>query len=95
MLGSGICILSAFPIIDTFFYQWPINGYIHRIQHGDWFGGKGVGLCKVKTHDGTLINVYSTHVCLLYTIIYYRYYHYKKYFFLSCMLNIIEIVMTI
>ncbi|XP_026478520.1 putative neutral sphingomyelinase [Ctenocephalides felis] len=60
--GSGVCILSAFPIIDAFFHQWSINGYIHRIQHGDWFGGKGVGLCKIRTNDGTIINIYSAHL---------------------------------
>lgn len=46
---------------DVFFHQWPLNGYIHKIHHGDWFGGKGVGLCRIRCGD-TLVNVYCTHV---------------------------------
>lgn len=59
--GSGLCILSKYPIISAFFHSWSVNGYVHRIQHGDWFGGKGVGLCKIKINDH-LINVYTAHV---------------------------------
>lgn len=61
VVGSGVCILSKHPIKETFFHQWSLNGYIHKIHHGDWFGGKGVGLCKIAFHQYT-INVYSAHV---------------------------------
>ncbi|KAJ8868525.1 hypothetical protein PR048_030053 [Dryococelus australis] len=61
VLGSGVCILSKFPIDDVFFHQWPVNGYIHKIHHGDWFGGKGVGLCQVSV-AGIRIHVYTTHL---------------------------------
>ncbi|KAH0808115.1 hypothetical protein GEV33_014666 [Tenebrio molitor] len=40
--GSGICILSRHTMEEVFFHQWPVNGYIHKIHHGDWFGGKGL-----------------------------------------------------
>ena len=33
----------------------------HKIHHGDWFGGKGVGMCTVS-HRGYTINLYVTHV---------------------------------
>ncbi|KAG5877679.1 hypothetical protein JTB14_003834 [Gonioctena quinquepunctata] len=59
--GSGVCILSKHQIEETFFHQWPLNGYIHKLQHGDWFGGKGVGLCKLKVNNFT-INVYTAHL---------------------------------
>lgn len=59
--GSGLCILSKYPITTTLFHVWAINGYIHRIQHGDWFGGKGVGLCKLSVH-GYTVNFYIAHV---------------------------------
>ncbi|XP_044255447.1 putative neutral sphingomyelinase [Tribolium madens] len=59
--GSGVCILSRHPMEDIFFHQWPVNGYIHKIHHGDWFGGKGVGLCKLKVNNYT-VNVYSAHL---------------------------------
>lgn len=63
--GSGICILSKHPIEETFFHQWSVNGYIHKFHHGDWWAGKGVGLCRLKVRDGTnnyYVNVYSTHL---------------------------------
>ncbi|KAK4005005.1 Neutral sphingomyelinase [Daphnia magna] len=61
VIGGGICILSKAKIIDVFFHAWSLNGYIHKIQHGDWFGGKGVGLCTVIYH-GLKINLYVTHL---------------------------------
>ncbi|XP_012055977.1 PREDICTED: putative neutral sphingomyelinase [Atta cephalotes] len=61
VLGSGICILSRYPIHDVMFHKWPLNGYVHKIHHGDWFGGKGVGLCKIKVFH-MYINVYITHL---------------------------------
>lgn len=61
VLGSGLCVFSKWVIQDVFFHQWPLNGYIHKIHHGDWFGGKGVGLCRIKCGD-KLINVYCTHL---------------------------------
>lgn len=59
--GSGVCILSRYQIQEVFFHQWPVNGYIHKIQHGDWFGGKGVGLCRLRIKKYN-INIYSAHV---------------------------------
>ncbi|KAM3968047.1 neutral sphingomyelinase [Aphomia sociella] len=61
VLGSGLCVFSKWMIQDVFFHQWPLNGYIHKIHHGDWFGGKGVGLCRVRCND-KLINIYCTHL---------------------------------
>ncbi|XP_044752920.1 putative neutral sphingomyelinase [Coccinella septempunctata] len=60
-MGSGICIFSKYPIVDVYFHQWAVNGYIHKIHHGDWFGGKGVGLCKLQL-DEYLVNVYTAHL---------------------------------
>lgn len=61
ILGSGLTIFSRYNIISVFFHQWSVNGYIHRIQHGDYFGGKGVGMCKIKVND-QIINVYVAHL---------------------------------
>lgn len=61
VLGSGICILSKYRIEDVMFHKWPLNGYVHKVHHGDWFGGKGVGLCRLKIHDLN-VNLYTTHL---------------------------------
>ncbi|NXM52963.1 NSMA phosphodiesterase, partial [Illadopsis cleaveri] len=49
VIGSGLCVFSRFPILDTLLYQYSLNGYPYMLQHGDWFGGKSVGLgrCSV------------------------------------------------
>ncbi|XP_045763706.1 putative neutral sphingomyelinase [Maniola jurtina] len=67
VLGSGLCVFSKWLIQDVFFHQWPLNGYIHKIHHGDWFGGKGIGLCRIKCND-RLINVYCTHLHAEYNV---------------------------
>jgi len=61
VFGSGVCIFSRYLIENVFFHQWPVNGYVHKLHHGDWFGGKGVGLCRVKCKSIS-INIYSAHV---------------------------------
>lgn len=59
--GSGLCIISRWPFEAIMFHQWSLNGYIHKIFHGDWFGGKGIGLCRIIT-QGFHINIYTTHL---------------------------------
>lgn len=61
VVGSGVCVFSKYLIQDVFFHQWPVNGYVHKLKHGDWFGGKGVGLCRIVI-DNYQINIYSAHV---------------------------------
>ncbi|XP_074660345.1 putative neutral sphingomyelinase [Tubulanus polymorphus] len=60
-IGSGTCVFSKYPIYETFYHRYPVNGHAHRIQHGDWYGGKGVGLCKI-VYNGVRINLYVTHL---------------------------------
>ncbi|KAJ6659470.1 hypothetical protein lerEdw1_018704 [Lerista edwardsae] len=61
VIGSGLCIFSKHQIRDTFLYQYSVNGYPYMLQHGDWFGGKSVGLVVLKV-CGIVINVYVTHL---------------------------------
>ena len=60
-IGSGVCVFSKLVIEDSFYHLFPLNGYFHKIQHGDWFGGKGLGMCRVSI-QGISINIYCTHV---------------------------------
>ncbi|KAI8752839.1 sphingomyelin phosphodiesterase 2-like isoform X2 [Biomphalaria glabrata] len=62
-IGSGLCVFSKHQIIETSYHQFHLNGHAHKIHHGDWFGGKGVGLCKIHILEGALdINLYCTHL---------------------------------
>ncbi|XP_039440252.1 putative neutral sphingomyelinase [Culex pipiens pallens] len=61
VVGSGLAVLSKYPIVSAFFHAWSVNGYVHRIQHGDWFGGKGVGFVKISVNE-QLVHVYAAHL---------------------------------
>ncbi|XP_062974939.1 sphingomyelin phosphodiesterase 2 [Elgaria multicarinata webbii] len=61
VFGSGLCVFSRHQILDTFLYQYSVNGYPYMFQHGDWFAGKSVGLVVLKI-QGIVFNVYVTHL---------------------------------
>ncbi|XP_062451244.1 sphingomyelin phosphodiesterase 2 [Rhea pennata] len=61
VIGSGLCVFSRFPILDTFLYQYSLNGYPYMLQHGDWFCGKSVGLVVIKISE-IVFNIYVTHL---------------------------------
>ncbi|XP_014661829.1 PREDICTED: putative neutral sphingomyelinase isoform X2 [Priapulus caudatus] len=66
-LGAGLCIFTRGEIIDTVIHRYSLNGYAHKVQHGDWFGGKCIGLCVIKL--GKLrFNVYATHLHAQYSV---------------------------
>ncbi|XP_005097465.1 sphingomyelin phosphodiesterase 2 [Aplysia californica] len=59
-IGSGLCVFSKHAITETFYHRYHLNGHAHKIFHGDWFGGKGVGLCRIHK-NGIDINLYCSH----------------------------------
>lgn len=65
-IGSGLCLFSKWPICETLYHKFDPNGYPHKVQHGDWFGGKGVGMAVIRAH-GLLVHVYVTHVCMVFS----------------------------
>lgn len=38
------------------------SGFPHKVQHGDYFGGKLIGLCKILIDNHYRVNVYTTHL---------------------------------
>uniref|UniRef100_A0A1B0B0D8 sphingomyelin phosphodiesterase n=1 Tax=Glossina palpalis gambiensis TaxID=67801 RepID=A0A1B0B0D8_9MUSC len=68
VMGSGLLVLSKFPIVSSIFHGWTVNGYFHRIQHADWFGGKGVGLCRIRVANDRYVHVYNAHLHAEYNI---------------------------
>ncbi|CAF1118727.1 unnamed protein product [Adineta steineri] len=61
LIGSGCCMFSKYPIIGVYEHRYTLNGFPHKIQHGDWFCGKLIGLCKILV-NGKIVNVYNTHL---------------------------------
>lgn len=61
VIGSGLAIFCKHRIHDTFLYRYSLNGYPYMAHHGDWFGGKAVGLAIIQIGKLTA-NVYVTHL---------------------------------
>ncbi|CAK9298357.1 unnamed protein product [Gordionus sp. m RMFG-2023] len=66
VIGSGLCILSKGPILNTIIHQYSLNGKPHKIWHGDWFGGKCATL-SILQFDSFIIHFYLTHTIAKYT----------------------------
>ena len=60
IIGSGTCIFSRTLIFDATFHEFGMNGYPHKIWHGDWFGGKGLGVCQIE-FKGFDVHLYTSH----------------------------------
>eukprot|EP00088_Acartia_fossae_P009378 TRINITY_DN14538_c0_g1_i2.p1 TRINITY_DN14538_c0_g1~~TRINITY_DN14538_c0_g1_i2.p1 ORF type:complete len:418 (+),score=69.65 TRINITY_DN14538_c0_g1_i2:24-1256(+) len=61
IVGSGTCVFSRHTILDTTFHEFSLNGYPHKINHGDWFAGKGLGVCQIL-FKGYILNVFVSHL---------------------------------
>lgn len=61
-MGSGLVTFSRFPILQVFFKRYTLNGEPHRIFHGDYFTGKGVGACRILLPSGAHLDLYNTHL---------------------------------
>ncbi|HUW62445.1 MAG TPA: endonuclease/exonuclease/phosphatase family protein [Candidatus Bathyarchaeia archaeon] len=59
-LGCGLLVLSAYPIVETFFHRYEQNGKWYKFYHGDWWAGKGVALARIALPQG-IIDFYNTH----------------------------------
>nr|XP_054774293.1 putative neutral sphingomyelinase isoform X1 [Lytechinus pictus] len=63
--NGGLCMFSKWPIVDTFYHPYSLNGYAHQVFMGDWYSAKMVALCKIDV-EGMAVNVYNTHAHALY-----------------------------
>lgn len=61
IMGSGLVTLSRWPIQQAFFKRFTLSGEPHRILHGEWFSGKGIGCCRIKLPNGRLLDFYNIH----------------------------------
>lgn len=62
MVGSGMWVLSRFPIVESYFVRYSQNGAMLDFRGGDWWAGKGVGLARLEVAPGELLDVYNTHM---------------------------------
>ena len=67
VFGGGLVILSKWPIEESSFYRYPLNGRPTAFFRGDWFVGKGVASAKIRfgRRPRDVIEVFNTHVSQL------------------------------
>lgn len=68
--GSGLAILSKWPIEESAMYPYSLNGRPTAFFRGDWFVGKGVASARIRYGVGQkqVIEVFNTHVSLAITL---------------------------
>ena len=61
IIGSGLVTFSKYPIIGVDFFQFTLCSNPFRVDHGDWYGAKGIGVCHISSPVG-ILSVYNTHL---------------------------------
>jgi endonuclease/exonuclease/phosphatase family metal-dependent hydrolase len=62
MMGSGLMIISAFPIQKTAFHKYSENGKWYKPWQGDWYAGKGVAHARIEMPEETgYLDFFNTH----------------------------------
>ncbi|KAL4947953.1 Endonuclease/exonuclease/phosphatase [Aspergillus filifer] len=67
--GTGLAILSRWPIEETSMIRYPLNGYPSAFYHGDWYVGKGVACATIRYGEASdnVISVLNTHMHAYYS----------------------------
>ena len=65
LVGSGLLVLSRYPIAATAFWRFRLGGYPEMLNEGDYYAGKGIGLTRLLTPIGN-VDVYNTHTVAQY-----------------------------
>ena len=60
-MGSGLYIVSRYPIEATFFRRFKARGKWYKPWHGDWWAGKGIAMARIKLPQGEYLHFYDTH----------------------------------
>ena len=53
-------------INDVTFHEFGLNGYPHKLAHGDWFGGKGLGVGQIDYKEPV---IQSRNKCVFYVFV--------------------------
>lgn len=59
-VGSGLLIVSAFPIKEFYFHRFSVSNPFYKVWEGDWWAGKGVALARLELPEG-ILDFYDTH----------------------------------
>ena len=59
--GSGLLVLTRLPILEAHFELFSLGGFPERIDHADYYGGKGFGNLTLDTQAGP-VSLFVTHL---------------------------------
>jgi len=62
LVGSGLLMVSRYPVLTEGFIRYAINGRPEALQHGDWWAGKGLSLCTLDLGEGRRLYLGNTHL---------------------------------
>lgn len=64
IFGSGLVILSKWPIEESTMFRYPLNGRPTAFYRGDWFVGKGVACARIRLGpcENDIAEVFCTHM---------------------------------
>lgn len=60
LVGSGLLTLSRYPILDSSFLRFRLNGRPQDLIRSDYYAGKGVGRVRIATPAGP-VDAYNAH----------------------------------
>lgn len=63
--GTGLMVLSRFPIACARYHRFSVSGCIYKLHEADYLGAKGAGCCRVATPWGR-VDVCTTHLLSAY-----------------------------
>lgn len=62
LVGSGLLVVSRYPIEEAFFHRYTEGGKPHKVHHGDWWAGKGACVVRLKLPEGLgFLDFFNTH----------------------------------
>jgi endonuclease/exonuclease/phosphatase family metal-dependent hydrolase len=59
--GSGLFVMSRLPLAAARFEGFAVRGYPERVDHGDYYGGKGFVRIEIRHPEGA-VGLVSTHL---------------------------------
>jgi len=65
IIGSGLLLLSRYPIIKLDFRRFRISAAPESLNKGEVFAAKGIGFARIATPNGN-VDVYNTHLVAQY-----------------------------
>lgn len=60
LVGSGLLTLSRYPIVESSFLRFRLNGRPQDLIRSDYYAGKGVGRVRIETPAGP-VDAYNAH----------------------------------